>query len=108
MNDIYEYKARKYKNKYLKLKYIAEGGVFEKIRNKLGYNLGFNSIMTPRDKSKPIDHTQSASSELATIRSCSMPSQGFLAPLPFRSHRTESSLTSPTLEATIFPPSERH
>lgn len=63
MNDIYEYKARKYKYKYLKLKYIAEGGVFEKIRNKLGYNLGFNSIMTPIDKSKPIDHTQSASSE---------------------------------------------
>jgi hypothetical protein len=67
MNDIYEYKARKYKYKYLKLKYIAEGGekgrvTLNKIKNKLGnYNL-FSSVK-PRDKNKLINNSKQATQE---------------------------------------------
>jgi len=65
MNDIYEYKAEKYKYKYLKLKreYYGEGGLkgrktINKIRNSLGAEL------LPIDNTnKEIDHTKPASDE---------------------------------------------
>ena len=75
MNDIYEYKARKYKHKYLKLKreYIAKGGAFNKIKkffknNTMGYRIGIDYLMEPRDQSKPIDHSQSASAEQKKLK----------------------------------------
>lgn len=67
MNDIYEYKAMKYKYKYLKLKYFAEGGekgrvTLNKIKNKLGnYNL-FSSVK-PRDKNKLINNNKPPTQE---------------------------------------------
>ena len=70
MNDIYEYKARKYKYKYLKLKreYITEGGAFRDTLNKIGYRIGVDLVMKERDQSKPIDHSQSASSEQKKLK----------------------------------------
>jgi len=63
MNDIYEYKAKKYKHKYLKLKkkYIG-GGMMQKI---LRYTNGFPS---KRDKKKITDHKKSASSDQKNLK----------------------------------------
>jgi hypothetical protein len=71
MNDIYEYKARKYKHKYLKLKrkYSGEGGAFKKTLKTL-QNLFKNDPkeMTEKEKSEEIDHRQPASDEQTSFK----------------------------------------
>jgi hypothetical protein len=63
MNDIYEYKARKYKYKYLKLKYFAEGGWKGRVTvNKMIDKLS-NFSKISRDKNKVIDNSKQATQE---------------------------------------------
>jgi hypothetical protein len=68
MNDIYEYKARKYKYKYLKLKYIAEGGGWKgrvtvnKMIDKLS---NFSKISR---KNKVIDNSKSVTKEQTNFK----------------------------------------
>jgi hypothetical protein len=71
MNDIYEYKARKYKHKYLKLKreYLSKGGAFKKTLKTL-QNLFKNDPkeMTEKEKNEEIDHRQPASDEQTSFK----------------------------------------
>jgi hypothetical protein len=66
MNDIYEYKARKYKHKYLKLKAKevkkkAKEGI-KKVKKIFNIKSDLKP-MSDKEKSKPIDHTKPASDE---------------------------------------------
>ena len=71
MNDIYEYKARKYKHKYLKLKreYIAQGGWMGRITiNKfLSYN-DKEPYEIDKKKKKLIDNSNKASTEQQNLK----------------------------------------
>jgi len=66
MNDIYEYKARKYKHKYLKLKreYIAQGGMRGRITiNKVLSYFDKEPLVIDKQKNKRIDNNNKASKE---------------------------------------------
>jgi len=66
MNDIYEYKARKYKHKYLKLKreYIAQGGMRGRITiNKFLSYYDKEPLAIDKQKNKRIDNNNKASKE---------------------------------------------
>ena len=66
MNDIYEYKARKYKYKYLKLKreYMGEGGAWGRVtKNKVRNILDMKLLPIDKSKIKEINNSKAASNE---------------------------------------------
>ena len=72
MNDIYEYKARKYKHKYLKLKREYIGGKESTTRrtvNKFRYKFNLELVpITEPEISKGIDHSQPPSIEQTNFK----------------------------------------
>jgi hypothetical protein len=71
MNDIYEYKARKYKYKYLKLKreYMGEGGAWGRVtKNKVRNILDMKLLPIDKSKIKEINNSKAASNEQKNFR----------------------------------------